>query len=121
MNIRQLILGGLALLLLVRLGLGTVTDQAFAQSSPSFDLGCWGVFVGGGLRQSTNYKLYDAVSQWSGGIATSPTVIIRGGFVQNWSALYAPPTVQPTPVSQVLQFYLPIVARQVRIVRTCHW
>lgn len=119
MRSRKLIIGLLALLILVSVSLSHTVDVAQAQSSPGFDLGCWGVFVSGNLRQSPNYTLHDAVGQWSGGISTTPTVSLRGGYVQDWATLDAPPAVQPTPLPQALQFYLPSIARQVRIIRTC--
>ncbi|MFN8490243.1 MAG: hypothetical protein U0350_21830 [Caldilineaceae bacterium] len=107
-------------LFIIVVGALSITSLALAQSSQNFDLGCWGaVNSGGDRRQSTSVIIQDAVGQWTGGVASSANVVLRGGYVQNWVA-QPTPTPQPTVLpSGEQKSYLPWIANYVSIVRFC--
>lgn len=109
----------LVLLLAIITGTVIVSSTALAQSSSSFDLGCWGITISGDQRQSPTFILRDTVGEWAGGIATSPTVIVRGGHIQDWSTLYAVTPPAPPPPPDAFQLYLPIAGKNLRVVRSC--
>ncbi len=130
MRSRKFVLIVLALFaVLIASGLGgfSLAPAALAQSSTSYDLGCWGLFVSGDTRQSPTYRLRDVVGQWAGGTSTSPAVIVRGGYVQNWASLYTTPIAESMAVEPKAgdpadwQLYLPLVTKQILVFRTCVW
>jgi hypothetical protein len=107
----------LALAVIVAL---SVSGLALAQSSNLFDLGCWGVLTnGGGLRSSPTVKLQDALGQAAVGTTSSPTVIIRGGYAQNWSA----PSATTVQSSQVVTgenlIHMPLLWAFIKNARPC--
>lgn len=112
---RRLLLMVLATVLIGTIGLSPVVR---AQSSSNFDLGCWGITLSGDQRQSPTFTIRDTVGEWAGGSATSPTVIVRSGHVQNWSTLYTV-TPGPPPTPDAFQLYLPIIGKNIRVIRSC--
>jgi hypothetical protein len=111
-----------AILLVVALLAGlSFTGLALAQSSPSFDLGCWSVNTSaGGLQQSSSFRLNSSLGQVVAGQTNSPNFSVRLGYVQDWRTLQPAPGPVVTPIpNAVATIYLPVVRRSVRIVRQC--
>ncbi len=108
------------ILFMIVVGALSITRLALAQSSQNFDLGCWGaVSSGGERRQSTSVIIQDAVGQSTGGVASSASVVLRSGYVQNWVVQPAP-TPQPTVLPPgEHKSYLPWITKYVHIVRLC--
>jgi hypothetical protein len=106
------------LLLILVLAALSITGIAAAQSSDNFDLGCWGALTGGGgTRESANFRVRDAFGQWAIGVSDSPSVRVRGGFIQNWNAPPAAITSQQLPGNTRL--FMPVISNVVRVVRAC--
>jgi hypothetical protein len=79
-----------------------LAGAAAAQVSSSFDLGWHVLPAGGGLRQSTAFRLADTIGQLAGGISSSPNVQISAGF---WYGAPLP------PVIMMREMYLPLLHR----------
>ncbi len=112
-----------ALLLLVVVAALSVTGLATAQSSTSYEFGCWGITTaGGGMRSSTNYRLFDATGQTAVGQSASPSYQIRTGYIQ--PGLVAPSLAAtglnaPAQGEQNPGIYLPFLSNYIRIVYRC--
>ena len=113
----------LGLLLLVAVAALSITSLATAQSSPSYQLGCWGIITaGGGVRASTFYRLSDSTGQVAVGQSASDSYTIRSGYIQ--PALVVPGSraaaiTAPDGPAQNAEIYIPILNRSVRIVYVC--
>lgn len=99
----------------------SASGLALAQSSASFDLGCWGVFTTtGGETASPTFRVSTAVGQVVAGTMDSPNVRLRIGYLQDWRTLQpVAPTPSPTVTPGDLNVYLPIISRYVHITRSC--
>ena len=122
------------LLALLIIGLLSTTGVALAQSSSSYDLGCWSVALGGGgERASTSYRVIDSTGYWAAtGVQSGGNVRLRPGFI--WAAppvgaptgggttlaSAAPATAEASPLNGGV-LYLPVVSNYIRVVRTCPW
>lgn len=100
-----------------------VTGMAAAQSSPSFQLGCWGIVTaGGGVRSSTFYRISDSIGQVGVGQSASANFIVRAGYIQPSLVV---PNVRaaivdaPENPAQGAQIYIPILNRSVSIIYVC--
>ncbi len=116
------------LLLLIVGGLLSVAGLTLAQSSASYDLGCWGVnTVGGGERQSGSFLMRDAVGQTASGRSESSLYSLNAGYIQNWATLQSTQgaevavsaTTSPDRIEEDGTVFLPIVQNFVRLVRPC--
>lgn len=113
----------LGILLLVATAALAVTSIAGAQSSPSFQLGCWGIVTaGGGVRASTYFRISDSIGQITAGQSASKYYIVRSGYIQ--PALVAPNArasaiTAPGEAAQGAEIYIPILNRSVYIVYVC--
>lgn len=111
----------LILCLFIVLATFSASSLALAQTSPSFDLGCWGVLTtAGGQPQSPNFRVSFALGQVAAGVTDSATARLRIGYSQDWRTLQ-PTTPSPslTPIPNALNIYVPVVHRYVRITRSC--
>ncbi len=112
-----------ALLLLVVVAALSVTGLATAQSSTTYEFGCWGITTaGGGMRSSTNYRLFDATGQTAVGQSAGPTYQIRAGYIQ--PGLVAPSMAAaglntPAQGEQAPGIFLPFLSNYIRIVYRC--
>ncbi|MBX3012747.1 MAG: hypothetical protein KF832_14620 [Caldilineaceae bacterium] len=111
----------LTLLIIALLAVALWHKPVLAQASLTFDLGCWGITVGGAVRQSPNFTLHDTTGQWASGVATSPNAIVRGGHVQDWGTIFTTPDPVPPPTPSAFQIYLPVIGNNLRVVRSCAW
>lgn len=111
----------LAIYLLVGLVALSASGLALAQTSPHFDLGCWGVQTSaGGEQQSANFRLTYTLGQVTAGGAESPNIRLRIGYSQDWRTLQpAIPTPGPVITSGTESLYLPIIDRYVPLIRRC--
>jgi hypothetical protein len=100
-----------------------VSGLALAQSSTLFDLACWGIFTNGGeVRVSTSAEIRDTFGQPAVGTMSSPTVIIRSGYAQNWSApTVAQAQVEPAgePISRTNVVHMPLLWSFIKQARSC--
>jgi hypothetical protein len=105
-------LHAVAALILV-LGLLWITaGAALAQLSPSFSLGCWSITTSGGdARQSTNFRIRDAVTYVGGSMQAGAARIDSNHFLL--ARAYRPPSgaVQPPAVDATV-IRLPLVFDQ---------
>lgn len=99
----------------------SASGLVLAQSSATFDLGCWGVFTtAGGETASASFRVSAATGQVVAGTVDSPNARLRVGYLQAWRTLQpAVPTPAPTVTPGSLNVYLPIISRYVHISRTC--
>jgi hypothetical protein len=117
------------LLALLIVSLFSAGGVALAQSSNSYDLGCWSVALGGGgERSSSNFRIVDSFGYWAhSGVQSGGTAGLRPGFI--WAApagsgttlaSAAPALSAASPLDGGV-LYLPIVSNYIRVVRTCPW
>lgn len=107
-------------------GLLSVAGLAFAQSSQSYDLGCWGVTpsAGGRIQYGGTYLLNASIGQTAAGEANSGQYKLRAGYVQDWSTLSiqdAHTAAQPALIEGDGDVFLPIIQNFVRTVRPCNY
>jgi len=99
----------------------SVSGMALAQSSKSFDLGCWGILTtAGGTQQTANFRLSYALGQLSAGGSASPNYALNSGYLQDWRKLQPVPGPIFTPdPNAVATLYLPIISHSVQLIRRC--
>jgi hypothetical protein len=110
------------ILLLVGVLALSAAGVAVAQSSQSYELGCWSVLTSvGGTRTSTNFQINETFGQLAPGRSTSPSYTLNAGFQQDWRTLTpdnpAPPVIGPDDSA----IYIPLIQLTVRVTRTCMW
>jgi len=110
-------------LLLAAIAALAVTSIAGAQSSPSFQLGCWGIVTaGGGVRASTYFRISDSIGQITAGQSASTNYLVRSGYIQ--PSLVVPNArasviTAPDESAQGVEIYIPILNRSVYVVYAC--
>lgn len=103
----------------------SVSAVAAAQSSSSYQLGCWGVVSAGGDAQRTispesGRILYGSTGQWSVGSSSNSMHGVQAGYMQ-------PAAKGPFGASAAVQrastqppsLYLPFLSNYVRVVYVC--
>ena len=113
-----------ALVTLIVFGLLSIAGLAFAQSSQSYDLGCWGVTTSGGGRTQigSDYLLNSAIGQTAAGEAKNGQYKLRAGYLQDWRTLSmqsAQVAAEPAVLDAQGDVFLPIIQNFIRTVRPC--
>lgn len=109
-RLRRWLRAGMTLILVLGL-LGVSAGAALAQLSPNFSLGCWSITTSGGdARQSSNFRIRDAVTYVGGSMQAGATRIDSNHFLLERAYRPVSGTVQPPVGPNVIR--LPLVFDQ---------
>ena len=115
------------LLILTAITALSVSGIAAAQSSPRFDLACWGVITpGGDLRtiggSNVRFTLADSVGQWTLGESYGSRYTVRSGYLSAFG-VSGPATLFASAGEQApdAQIYIPLMRNSFRLVYVCSY